>query len=142
MSEVRRSNPVRNFLLVAIPLTIIALPFVITAFGTYEPRERPAGETFLELPAEPNSGCVRETEYMRYHHWELLWEVRDEFVRVGRRGDISLAKCRECHPNRERFCNQCHRAVSLQPDCFGCHYYPETPSAAVVANLHVNGTGR
>ena len=27
-------------------------------------------------------------------------------------------------------CNRCHQAVSLQPDCFGCHYYPDTPEAA------------
>ena len=61
---------------------------------------------------------------MRRHHWELLRGVREEIVRYGKRGEIGLDRCRECHTSRERFCNVCHDAVSLTPDCFDCHYYP------------------
>ncbi|MFC2085001.1 cytochrome C, partial [Bacteroidota bacterium] len=68
--------------------------------------------------------CVRETEYMRHHHWELLRTIREEVVRYGKRGEINLKKCQECHTSRERFCNKCHDAVSMKPDCYGCHYYP------------------
>jgi len=77
-------------------------------------------------------------EYMPYHHWTLLREVRNEVVRDGVRGEISLDRCRGCHPGRERFCNRCHEAVSLAPDCFGCHYYPAVPTAATSA-LHTAG---
>lgn len=83
-----------------------------------------ANQPFLEKPDPIYQDCVKETEYMRYHHWELLRTVREEVVRHGKRGEIGLNKCRECHTSRERFCNQCHNATSLYPDCFGCHYYP------------------
>ena len=84
--------------------------------------ERPG--VFLELPDPKHDGCVKETLYMRFHHWELLRGIREEIVRYGKRGEIGLYKCRECHTSRERFCNVCHNAVSLSPDCFECHYYP------------------
>ena len=82
------------------------------------------GEPFLEKPAPEHDKCVRETTYMRHHHWELLRGIREEVVRYGMRGEVGLNGCRDCHTKRERFCDQCHTAVSLTPDCWGCHYYP------------------
>jgi hypothetical protein len=82
------------------------------------------GQVFLERPDPKYEACVRDTEYMRFHHWELLRSVREEVVRYGVRGEVGLSRCRDCHTSRERFCNQCHNAVSLTPDCFDCHYYP------------------
>jgi hypothetical protein len=79
---------------------------------------------FLERPDAKYKNCVKETEYMRYHHWELLRGVREQVVRYGIRGEIVLSRCPECHTRREQFCNRCHDAVSLTPDCFDCHYYP------------------
>ena len=38
---------------------------------------------------------------------------------------ITFHECTKCHTSRVRFCNRCHEAVNLYPDCFGCHYYPE-----------------
>ena len=61
---------------------------------------------------------------MRFHHWELLRLTREEVVRYGIRGDVGLNRCGECHTSRERFCDRCHEATSLHPDCWGCHYYP------------------
>lgn len=81
-------------------------------------------QPLLERPDAKHKKCVKDTRYMRYHHWELLRGIREEVVRYGNRGDIGLYTCRECHTSRERFCNKCHDAVSLKPDCFGCHYYP------------------
>jgi hypothetical protein len=86
---------------------------------------------FLERPAAKYEKCVRDTEYMRFHHMELLRQIREEVIREGRRGQIGLNTCRECHTNRSTFCNRCHEAVSLNVDCFGCHYYPESPSELV-----------
>lgn len=119
-----------NLIKVVFPLLVILAPLGFSLIGAVSAGDPLDGEPFLELPAEPNEGCVRETEYMRFHHWELLREVRDEAVRDGVRGQVTLDGCRECHPRRERFCNRCHEAVSLQPDCFGCHYYPADPAAA------------
>jgi hypothetical protein len=93
---------------------------------------------FLEMPDEKYKECVRDTEFMRLHHWELLRAVREEIVRYGHRGEISLGKCRECHVSREGFCNRCHHSVNLYPDCFGCHYYPEPSEAAEGGEFVVN----
>lgn len=87
----------------------------------------PDSEPFLERPEAKYERCVKETTYMRYHHMELLREVREQVVRSGIRGEITLDRCRDCHSNRSTFCNRCHDAVSLNVDCFGCHYYPEGP---------------
>ncbi|MBU0518389.1 hypothetical protein KKA00_10325 [bacterium] len=113
-----------SFITVLILALIILLPIgysVITyGFTANEQNDKP----FLEMPDPKYKKCVRETEYMRYHHWELLRGIREEVVRYGKREDIDLNKCRECHTSRERFCNKCHDATSLKPDCFHCHYYP------------------
>jgi len=113
----------RRTAVLVIILLLLVTPFVysitdrVVASGTSD-------APFLEYPDPEYKQCVRDTEYMRHHHWELLTGVREEVVRYGVRGEIGLDKCKDCHTNRERFCDQCHNKVSLQPDCFGCHYYP------------------
>lgn len=114
----------RQALLVSILGLIILCPlgfFIVR--GVVSLGAEPA-EPLLERPDEKHESCVEETEYMRLHHWELLRGIREEVVRYGKRGEVGLDKCRECHTSRERFCDRCHNAVSLKPDCFGCHYYP------------------
>lgn len=85
-------------------------------------------EAFLELPEPDSARCVRDAEYMRFHHMDLLKQIREEFIRDGIRGNVSLKNCRSCHPSREQFCDKCHTAASVILDCFGCHYYPEPGS--------------
>ena len=104
-------------LIVLVPLGYSVLSRVI-AQGA-EP-----GQPFLERVDSKYENCVRDTTYMRLHHWELLRGMREEVVRYGKRGDLELNKCRECHTSRERFCDECHNTVSLTPDCWHCHYYP------------------
>lgn len=103
---------------------LLLVPLAYSVVSRFVPKGTASGEVFLERPSAKYENCVEETDYMRYHHWELLRETREQVVRYGIRGEIALDKCRECHENRERFCNQCHNAVSLTPDCFHCHYYP------------------
>ena len=80
-------------------------------------------------------------EYVRRHHWEVLRGIREKVVRYGEREyievdgkplevggkrlQLGLGSCKACHTSRKRFCDKCHHQVSLTPDCFGCHYYPE-----------------
>ncbi|MFH2000875.1 MAG: hypothetical protein ABIK28_14435 [Planctomycetota bacterium] len=111
-------------LLVAVLLIVILFPLAYSVLARIFAEDRDPGKRFLERPDAKYTQCVKETEYMRYHHWELLRGIREEVVRYGKRGSIGLSRCRECHTSRERFCNQCHNATSLRPDCFGCHYYP------------------
>ncbi len=110
--------------LTIIIVLLILIPFVYAIADKMIPAGADPATPFLEYPGPEHRECVRDTEYMRHHHWELLTGVREEVVRYGVRGEVSLDKCKDCHTSRERFCNQCHNAVSLQPDCFGCHYYP------------------
>jgi len=125
-----------NTLVVVVPLAIIALPVLHSAIGAVLGSD---DEVFLELPADHDE-CVRDTEYMRFHHMDLLLEIRDEVQRDGQRrqevgftdctpleGQTECSLCMDCHDNRAAFCNRCHEAVDLRPDCFVCHYYPDTP---------------
>lgn len=102
---------------------VILLPIVYSVIDFAIARS-PSGELFLERTDARYTNCVKDSTWMRYHHWELLRGVREEVVRYGKRGDVGLFKCRECHTSRENFCNRCHDAVNLTPDCWGCHYYP------------------
>ncbi len=113
-------------------LVILAL-VILLPIGYYAARDAfsRSSEPFLEKPDPKYKECVRDTQYMRLHHMELLKELRIQVVREGKREKITLESCRECHTNRGRFCNQCHNAVNLYPDCFGCHNYPESPQAIV-----------
>lgn len=107
-----------------IPIVIILLPFLYSIFSAVPTNEDGVTKPFLEKPDPQFTECVRQTEYMRHNHWVLLRAVREDVVRYGKRGEVSLKGCSNCHTSRERFCDKCHEAVSMYPDCFGCHYYP------------------
>ncbi len=130
MSIKKTLNENINTFAIILPLLIILFPLSYSVMNYVFAHGKQGTQPFIERPDERYKNCVRETVYMRFHHWKLLNEIREEVVRGGKRGEIGLDKCRECHPNRERFCNQCHNAVSLKPDCFGCHYYPASPQEA------------
>jgi hypothetical protein len=125
-------------IVVTVAVLVILFPFGYSLFSGILTGGSDAAKVFLERPDPKYKECVRETEYMRFHHMDLLKEVREEFVRYGNRSDIGFDSCRGCHTSRERFCNQCHEAVSLNIDCFGCHYYPEPTFAT--ASLRKGGS--
>ena len=110
--------------LVAVLIVIMLIPAGFSAAKLAFAGEPEMPDVFLEMPVDYYNRCVEDTEYMRFHHMDLLKQIREEFIRDGRRGNVSLTNCRHCHTSRERFCNQCHNAVSMYPDCYGCHYYP------------------
>jgi hypothetical protein len=109
---------------VAVAVVVILLPLAYSLVSSPFAQQTPPSQVFLERPDPQYQRCIKDTTYMRFHHWELLRSVREDVVRYGKREDIGLARCKDCHTSRERFCNQCHNAVSLYPDCFQCHYYP------------------
>ncbi len=116
-------------------ILIILAPFGYSLVQPVFTRGSSTTDVFLDVPAEGE--CVRETAYMRFHHMDLLKQTREEVIRSGLRGEVTLSGCRECHTYREGFCNRCHDAVSLILDCFGCHYYPES----VADSLRIEGEG-
>jgi hypothetical protein len=117
----------RNTVAAVILAVVVLLPI-----GYYAMRNAfSAGQDpFLEKPDPKYRECVKDTYYMRLHHMDLLKELREQVVREGKKSEIRFADCRRCHTNRDRFCNQCHYAVNLYLDCFGCHNYPDSPPAA------------
>lgn len=114
----------RSILFLGVPVLILVLPFAYSLVAYLAAPDPAAARPFLERPDPKYRNCVRETSYMRFHHWELLKTVREQVVRQGKPSEEGLKQCKNCHTSRERFCNQCHNAVTLNPDCFGCHYYP------------------
>ena len=120
---------------VVILVVVILLPIGYYAIGD---TVSPTADLFLQMPDPQYKECVKDTKYMRFHHMDLLKEIREEAVREGIRGDISLTDCRKCHEDRSRFCNRCHNIVNLNLDCFGCHNYPETPQESITA--HAQGS--
>ena len=119
-----------------VAVAILALAVLLPA-GYYAVRDAFArsDSPFLEKPNPKYQECVRDTAYMRFHHMELLKEIRVQVVREGKRNDIGIAKCRECHTNRGRFCDRCHLTVNLHLDCFGCHDYPELARESTLSEL-------
>ena len=113
----------RSLTWLVVLVVILLIPVGYSLVSSLLPSDA-AAEPFLERPDPRHERCVRDTAFMRYQHWELLRQVREDVVRYGRRGELGLAKCQECHTSRERFCNRCHEATSLYPDCFDCHHYP------------------
>ncbi len=125
---------VRNAIVVAIPILAVLLPLGYSVFAAMlTPREL-VERGFLERPDPVHTNCVLDSKYMRLHHWEKLTAAREEVVRFGNRelvqkgggreGIVLLGECQRCHTSRERFCDRCHEAVNLYPECWGCHYYP------------------
>ena len=108
---------------------------------------------FSEDPSPPNleipqGKCVKDAEWMRANHMNLLKEWRNDMVREADKSQIeingekyekSLTKgCMICHVNRQTFCYECHKytnAVQLLPlrgsettqrgiRCWNCHIEP------------------
>lgn len=88
-------------------------------------------EVVLTDKAKAAKVCVRETEYMKSEHMQLLDIWRENVVRNGKRTyvnaegkqyDMSLQNtCLDCHSNKAEFCDRCHNYASVSPYCWDCH---------------------
>ena len=100
-------------------LVLLASPFLYNAFSA--PSHGP------ELTVHVKGDCVRDTAWMKRNHMLLLKHSRDDVVRDGvRKEPDGIKGCRSCHPYREEFCDQCHDYVGIEPECWSCHFYPES----------------
>jgi hypothetical protein len=91
----------------------------------------PAPELVLSEKAQAAGECVRDTDYMKTSHMQLLDTWRDSVVRDGNRiyvnaegksFNMSLTKtCLDCHSNKAEFCDRCHNYASVTPYCWDCH---------------------
>lgn len=84
--------------------------------------------------------CVRETDFMRRNHMDLLKHQRDDTMRKGiRTTQNSLKGCIDCHASpvnnsvigtNDNFCQGCHNKVAVKLDCFECHSSKPRPATA------------
>jgi len=125
----KKTNNNIEFIVMIVAALIIVVPLLFSALVF--PSDSEDSKLLLEKPK--GEKCIRDTEYMRVNHMDLLKKVRDEVMREGKREVVSegtretseLNNCRKCHTSRERFCEKCHSIVGLQLNCYGCHYYPK-----------------
>jgi hypothetical protein len=111
-------------------LILVTFPFWFNLGKAYEAPE-------LQLP-EDEENCIRETEWMRAEHMQLLDDWRDEAVRnkkrvfvapSGKKYTASLQNtCMDCHESKEKFCDRCHDTTSVSPYCWDCHIAPKEDS--------------
>ena len=118
------------WLLPALAGIVILTPFAYSA-GRYAWASRFAAQKpFLQVPSASSQRCVRDPEWMRLNHMDLLEELRDKTVREGIRSEVTLRSCSQCHKDKTQFCDKCHQAANLRPDCFDCHSYSADRSVA------------
>ncbi|MFH1896778.1 MAG: hypothetical protein ABH886_00815 [Candidatus Desantisbacteria bacterium] len=99
---------------------VLSSPFVVNAI-----RGGNKGVPKLDLVLPSSGKCIKDKEYMRTSHMDLLKKARVKAVRDGVRiKDYSLKNCQTCHQKRDEFCDRCHNFVGVKPECFECHYYP------------------
>ncbi len=116
------NKKISAIVVMAIALIVLLSPFIYNAFGTglFSKAPRP------EVKIEKEGKCVRDTEFMRRNHMNILLHAREDVVREGVRiKDDSLNNCRNCHPSRGDFCIKCHSYIGVKTECFECHYYPK-----------------
>ena len=87
-----------------------------------------------KLPTDQKD-CVESKEYMKAWHMDLLNQWRDAVVRDttrlyissnGKQYKMSLSNtCMKCHDNKEKFCDQCHNYIGVDPYCWDCHVEPK-----------------
>ncbi len=117
----------RSFLVAGAIAAVLAAPFAASYFG----ERRPA----LPKPELPRAGkeCVRPAAEMRERHMILLNRWRDDAVRRGLRGEITVGgaayrksltgACIKCHGEKEKFCDRCHASLAVSPVCWRCHIH-------------------
>jgi hypothetical protein len=113
----------QEWLLPAIACVIILTPFAYSAARFAWVSLVANRKPFLEVPSATSQRCVRDPHWMRQNHRVLLEELRDKTVRDGIRSEVTLRSCSQCHKDKSQFCDKCHQAVNLYPDCFNCHSY-------------------
>ena len=92
------------------------------------------------IPMGRGDSCVKDTNFMRRNHMDMLKHQRDETMLRGVRGEkYSLKECLSCHAvygadaipvtvaSPRHFCRSCHDYAAVSIDCFQCHASrPET----------------
>ena len=100
--------------------------------------EEAASPPEFKPPPNGSANCVKDTEWMRSSHMDLLNEWRDDVVRrddrwytfnlAGEETTVSKSltlTCMDCHSNKAEFCDSCHAYMAVTPYCWDCHVEPK-----------------
>lgn len=109
---------------------LLALAATVSA----DPNWRQNGNSQAAQSAREGGQCVRETDWMRRNHMDLIKQDRHVTVHQGVRTlDGSISECVACHANKDaqgnyisvngpdQFCAGCHEFTGVSFDCFSCH---------------------
>ena len=107
---------------------------IATGFGFGSVAQGDDSGAKRSIGANAGDACVRETQWMRRNHMDLLKHDRDRTLRQGIRPvEGSIKGCVDCHTNQDdhgayipvnaegEFCSGCHSYTSVKIDCFECH---------------------
>ena len=110
----------------AIFIAIVTFPFWYN-----HGKAAPTPEPQYTEKAKAAKTCVRDKEYMKAEHMQILDVWRDTVVRDASRKytnsdgaefEMSLSNtCLDCHSNKADFCDKCHNYASVNPYCWDCH---------------------
>ena len=119
-------------------LLVLVMAVAMTGIVQAGPMWRDNTNSKAAESAKSGGQCVRETDWMRKNHMDLLTHDRDVTVHQGvRTVDGSLSECVACHvntdngnlvpvnamegPDGKQFCAGCHAYTGVKLDCFQCH---------------------
>jgi len=130
--------------MLAVTLVSIGSPGAVV----YAEEGNAANNTLLPvIPMGQGDACVKDTDFMRRNHMELLKHQRDETVLDGVRSEqYSLKECLDCHAvagsdakpvtftDSSHFCRSCHDYAAVSIDCFQCH--ASRPESGILTDDH------
>jgi len=133
--------------------TVVVLFCMTIAAYADESQAVTIGVPLPVIPMGQSDSCVKDTDFMRRNHMNLLRHQRDETMLKGVRNEqYSLKECISCHAvtgpdaipltiaSPQHFCRSCHDYVAINVDCFQCHASrPEIESHGMVSE---GGSGK
>ena len=131
--------------MLAVVLLSMAGPVVVA--HAQEINGNSSGVPLPVIPMGSGESCVKDTDYMRRNHMDMLKHQRDETVLEGIRSEqYSLTECLDCHAvtgadavpvtvsSPQHFCRSCHDYAAVSIDCFQCH--ASRPESAAMGDAH------
>lgn len=115
-------------------LTGLAIFVIIVTFPLWYNAVHAQHVPKTELPKDVKH-CVGTSAYMRTSHMVVLDNWRNEVVREDNRKLVEVdgkqytkslqLGCMKCHPDRKKFCDECHTYAEVDPFCWDCHFQPK-----------------
>jgi predicted CXXCH cytochrome family protein len=112
----------------------VVLIFMLSLTATASATNNSGRVPMPAIPMGEGDHCVKDTDFMRRNHMDMLMHQRDETMIEGIRDkQYSLKECISCHAvygpdsvpvtvaDPQHFCRSCHDYAAVSIDCFQCH---------------------